>query len=73
MSKLETFLRSKVFQRGKTQIPSEVRKRLSLKDGDTVVWFVYQDGSVRVRKMIPQLFKLTDSGRTEELKKGEVS
>ncbi len=29
---------SKVFDRGKTQIPSDVRKLLVLKDGDKIVW-----------------------------------
>jgi bifunctional DNA-binding transcriptional regulator/antitoxin component of YhaV-PrlF toxin-antitoxin module len=29
---------SKVFDRGKTQIPSDVRKIMCLKDGDKLVW-----------------------------------
>jgi bifunctional DNA-binding transcriptional regulator/antitoxin component of YhaV-PrlF toxin-antitoxin module len=29
---------SKVYQRGKTQIPSEVRRSLGLIDGDKVLW-----------------------------------
>lgn len=29
---------SKVFGRGKTQIPSDVRKILGLKDGSKIVW-----------------------------------
>lgn len=29
---------SKVFQKGKTQIPSQVRRELDLKDGDIIVW-----------------------------------
>jgi bifunctional DNA-binding transcriptional regulator/antitoxin component of YhaV-PrlF toxin-antitoxin module len=29
---------SKIFQKGKTQVPSQVRKELDLKDGDTLVW-----------------------------------
>jgi len=29
---------SKVFDRGKTQVPSDVRKLLGLKDGDKIVW-----------------------------------
>ncbi len=31
---------TKVFGRGKTQIPSEVRKLLDLRDGDRVVWLL---------------------------------
>ena len=31
---------SKVFQRGKTQVPSEVRRSLGVKDGDTLVWII---------------------------------
>lgn len=29
---------SRVFDRGKTQIPSDVRKILGLKDGNKIVW-----------------------------------
>jgi len=29
---------SKVFDRGKTQIPSDVRRFLGLKDGNKIVW-----------------------------------
>ena len=29
---------SKMFQRGKTVVPKEVRERLGVKDGDTLVW-----------------------------------
>ena len=29
---------SKIFQKGKTQVPVEVRSKLGLYDGDTVVW-----------------------------------
>ena len=36
---------SKVFQRGKTTIPVEIRKLLNLVDGDNVVWY-YEDGKV---------------------------
>lgn len=31
---------SKVYQRGKTQIPAEVRRSLGLKDGDKLVWII---------------------------------
>lgn len=31
---------SKVFQRGKTQIPADVRKAFGLKDGDKILWIV---------------------------------
>lgn len=30
---------SKVFQRGKTQIPKDVRKALHLEDGDKIIWY----------------------------------
>ena len=33
---------SRVFQHGKTQIPSDVRKILEISDGDRIVW--YSDG-----------------------------
>ena len=67
---VEVIATSKVFQRGKVQLPSEVRERLNLKDGDKVVWFQFQ-GRIYVRKALPDLFRLTDSGRIEELKKRE--
>jgi len=31
---------SKLYQHGKTQVPSEVRKSLGAKDGDKLVWIV---------------------------------
>ena len=31
---------SRVFQRGKTVIPSEVRTLLNIKDGDKIVWWL---------------------------------
>lgn len=33
---------SKVYQRGKTHIPSDVRKSLGVKDGDKLLWIVDQ-------------------------------
>jgi AbrB family looped-hinge helix DNA binding protein len=34
---------TKVYGRGRTQIPDEVRNQLGLRDGDKVIW--YADGS----------------------------
>jgi bifunctional DNA-binding transcriptional regulator/antitoxin component of YhaV-PrlF toxin-antitoxin module len=34
---------TKIFQRGKTQVPSSVRRSLGLKDGDKILW-VFEDG-----------------------------
>jgi bifunctional DNA-binding transcriptional regulator/antitoxin component of YhaV-PrlF toxin-antitoxin module len=31
---------SRVFQKGKTQVPSETRSSLGIKDGDNLVWIV---------------------------------
>lgn len=31
---------SKIYQHGKTHIPSEVRKLLSIKDGDRLLWIL---------------------------------
>lgn len=39
---------TKMFQRGKTVVPSEIRKRLNLKDGERVVW-IEKDGNFYVR------------------------
>jgi len=61
-----------IFQKGKIQIPIEVRKRLHLKDGDKVVWIQTVDGKIYIKKAKPvSLFRLTDSGRVEALKKGK--
>jgi AbrB family looped-hinge helix DNA binding protein len=32
---------SKVYQKGKTQIPADVRKDLKIKDGDKILWIRY--------------------------------
>jgi bifunctional DNA-binding transcriptional regulator/antitoxin component of YhaV-PrlF toxin-antitoxin module len=31
---------STLYQRGKTQVPSEVRRSLEVKDGDKLVWII---------------------------------
>jgi len=43
---------SKIYQRGKTQIPSEVRKILNLKDGDKLLWYEEENGKITVEKVI---------------------
>jgi len=43
---------SKLFQRGKTQVPKEVRNALGLKDGDKILWFS-QDKRIYVEKHVP--------------------
>jgi len=42
---------SKVFQRGKTQIPKEVREVLQLKDGDNLVWRLDDDGRIFLKRL----------------------
>ena len=42
---------SKVFQRGKTTIPVEIRKLLNVEDGDNVVWF-YEDGKIFIESSV---------------------
>jgi len=42
---------SKVFQHGKTQIPSDVRKFLELVDGNKLVWYKDNDGKIFVEKV----------------------
>ncbi len=34
----EVIATTKVFDRGKTTIPSEIRRRMNLSDGDKLVW-----------------------------------
>lgn len=41
---------TKVYQKGKTQVPSEIRKVLHLKDGDRLVWYD-EGGRVFVKRL----------------------
>jgi AbrB family looped-hinge helix DNA binding protein len=40
---------TKVFNRGQTYIPADIRKRLGLKDGDKVVW-IEENGRFFLKK-----------------------
>lgn len=40
----ETFVSSTVFDKGKTQVPAEVRQFLNVKDGDSLLWVRKPDG-----------------------------
>jgi len=40
---------SKLFQRGKTQVPSEIRKQLQIKDDDKLLW-ISEDGKIIVER-----------------------
>ena len=50
---------SKIFQKGKTQVPSQVRRELDLKDGDTIVWIKSAEGYVVERGKRKPLFRET--------------
>jgi len=50
---------SKIFQKGKTQVPSEVRKDLGLKDGDTLVWIKINEKYCVAKNQIRPLFRET--------------
>jgi bifunctional DNA-binding transcriptional regulator/antitoxin component of YhaV-PrlF toxin-antitoxin module len=50
---------SKIFQRGKTQVPSQVRKDLGLKDGDTLVWIKIDEKYCVAKNQIRPLFRET--------------
>lgn len=41
---------SKVYQRGKAQIPSEIRKILELRDGDKICFFQDEEGNILIEK-----------------------
>jgi len=45
---------SKVFQHGKTQIPSDVRRFLDVKDGDKLIWCSHES-KIYVIKVVPQV------------------
>ena len=47
---------SKIFQRGKTTVPSEVRDKLELEDGDKLVW-VQEGGKIYVESAIRVLLR----------------
>jgi len=40
---------SKIFDRGKTTIPSTVRKKLGVRDGDKLLWIEGSDGKIYVK------------------------
>lgn len=44
---------SKITSRGQTTLPKAVREALDLKAGDLVRYFVYDDGEVRIAKVLP--------------------
>lgn len=50
---------SKVFQKGKTQIPSQVRRELDLKDGDIMVWIKMGERFIVERSWRRSLFRET--------------
>ena len=50
---------SKIFQKGKTQVPSQVRKELDLKDGDTLVWIKIGERYAIERSQHKPLFRET--------------
>jgi bifunctional DNA-binding transcriptional regulator/antitoxin component of YhaV-PrlF toxin-antitoxin module len=50
---------SKIFQKGKTQVPSQVRRELDLKDGDVIVWIKTTEGYVVERGKRKPLFRET--------------
>ena len=50
---------SKIFQKGKTQVPSQVRKELDLKDGDTLVWIKIGERYAVERSLSKPLFRET--------------
>ncbi len=43
--------------RGRLVLPAEVRKRLSLEEGDSVVLSVEDDGSLRIRSLREQVIR----------------
>jgi len=44
---------AKVSSKGQITIPSEIRKNLHLKTGDTLAWDIKEEGSVSVRRVNP--------------------
>ena len=50
---------SKIFQKGKTQVPSQVRRELDLKDGDVLVWIKTGERYIIERSKLKPLFRET--------------
>lgn len=42
---------TRVYGRGRTQIPSEIVKILELKEGDKIVWFMDESGKFYIGKV----------------------
>lgn len=42
---------SKIYQKGKTHIPAEIRRRLFIKDGDKIAWYAHDNGSIIIEKV----------------------
>jgi len=40
---------SKIFDRGKTTVPSAVRRKLGVRDGDKLLWIEDSDGKIYVK------------------------
>jgi len=60
---------SKLFQRGKTVIPSEIRTLLNIKDGDKIVWRRDKVGSMIYIQIIGEkLVRYTPSRENPQLK-----
>jgi len=53
---------STLFQRGKAQIPSEVRKRLELKEKDKIYFLVDDDDRIWIEKA-PEIVKREKLGK----------
>jgi bifunctional DNA-binding transcriptional regulator/antitoxin component of YhaV-PrlF toxin-antitoxin module len=51
LSKEELIKVTRVYGRGRTQIPSEIVKALELKEGDKIVWFMNESGVFCIRKV----------------------
>ena len=44
-----------LYGKGRTQVPSEVRQYLNLKDGDKLAWYINSDGTIYIRKVEPPI------------------
>ncbi len=40
---------TKIYGKGRTQIPPEVRKKLGLKDGDSIAWIEDLQGNIMIK------------------------
>lgn len=61
---------SKIMKRKRTTVPTKVREKLSVKDGDFLTYLVTRNGSIKIKKLEFELDNAIE--QIEKLKKEKV-